>query len=127
MDRLKTSVTCEPGLHTRKRVRSLRFLLLLLQVVLWGAAPVADAMLDAESARAVTHVESHSHSSCPRSHDHATCAICHFLQLFSAPGHGAKSVATTLRRRTPERPVRLAVRAADTASTPLPRGPPLGS
>lgn len=125
MDRLKRSVTREPGV--RKRVRGLRFLLVVLQVVLWGAAPVADAILDAESARAVTHVESHSRSSCPPSHDQATCAICHFLQLFSAPGHGARSIAITLRRPAPERPLRLAVRAADTADTPLPRAPPLGS
>jgi hypothetical protein len=127
MARLKRSAAHLPRPCARNRVRSLRFLLLVLQVVLWGAAPVADARLDAESARAVVHVESHSRPSCPPSHNPAICAICHFLQLFSAPAHGAPSVAIALGRSAPERPLRLAVRAADAASTPLPRAPPLGS
>ena len=50
----------------------------VLQLVLPGAAALADAQLDAAGAHAKAHIESHTTSACARIHA-PDCALCHFL------------------------------------------------
>jgi hypothetical protein len=79
------------------RVRALLAFLLALQVGLPGAVAWADARLDATSALAVAHVESHTSASCVRIHP-ADCAFHRFLSAPLAPG---KAVAVSIRIDAP--------------------------
>jgi len=56
-----------------------------LQLALPAAATVADARLEAESARAHAHVESHATAACPRLHPD-NCPVCQYLSTIADPG-----------------------------------------
>ena len=73
-------------------VRVLWLLGTLLQLLLPGAAALADARLDAAGAHATAHIESHTAKSCARIHA-PDCALCHFL---SAPAVTARAAALRL-------------------------------
>jgi hypothetical protein len=64
----------------------------LLQLLLPGAAALADARLDAAGAHAMAHIESHTAKSCARIHA-PDCALCHFL---GAPAVTARAAALRL-------------------------------
>jgi hypothetical protein len=71
-----------------RRSRPVRILLaglLALQLGLPGAVAWADARLDANSALAVAHIESHTTDSCVRIHP-ADCAFHRFLSAPFTPG-----------------------------------------
>ena len=72
--------------------RVLWLLAAALQLLLPGAAALADARLDAAGTHATAHIESHSSKSCARIHA-PDCALCHFL---SAPAVTARTVALRL-------------------------------
>jgi hypothetical protein len=97
--------------------------LLVLQVVLPGAVAWADARLDATSALAVAHIESHSTASCVRIHP----ADCAFHRFLSAPFAQGQAVAIDARVDA-LRVTRPAVRSFGYTATPerLPdsRAPP---
>jgi len=59
--------------------------LLLVQLVLGGALPFADARVDGRAGESDTHVEAGT-SSCPATHDHVQCQFCRHLAttLFDA-------------------------------------------
>ena len=111
------------ALSGRPGLRLARFLALALQLTLWGAAPVADAMLDRASASAVIPLESHHQDPHPRPHG-PDCALCHFIHLFAAPVASAPSLSVALLRADGE-PLFIAQPfAAGPILSPLPRGPP---
>lgn len=87
-----------PGSRTRA------FVLLLLQVVLAGVAPIADARLEAEATHGGAHVESES-TDCRLGHDHLFCTICRAID------GGAEPV-----QATPDLPARAGVLYLPTAS-----------
>lgn len=110
----------------RTRSPWLRFCLLLaaaLQLASPGAAAWADARLDAASAGARPHIESHTTASCTRVHA-ADCALCSFL---TAPIVARRAPTPELARResrhTPFPTPALAERAGE-RSHPQPRAPP---
>lgn len=111
-------------LRDRSASRVLRLLVLALQLALWGAAPVADALLDRESERATIHIESHTQESCPPAHG-IDCALCHFLQLHAAPGAAGSPlpVASPLADRA--EPFTAAPPQGGWNLSPLPRAPPV--
>ena len=80
----------------------------VLQLVLPGAAALADAQLDAAGAHAKAHIESHTTSACARIHA-PDCALCQFLTAPVTPG-----------RPNPFRFARAADRAYDLAAPPAP-------
>jgi hypothetical protein len=57
------------------------FALFLLQIVLAGAAPYADARLEADASHADVHLESESADACGLGHDHLFCSMCRALDL----------------------------------------------
>jgi hypothetical protein len=59
-----------------------------LQLVLPGAAALADASLDIAGAHARPHIESHSTAECARVHP-SDCALCRFLTTALVPGAAA--------------------------------------
>jgi len=73
-------------------VRASWLLATALQLLLPGAAALADARLDAAGTHATAHIESHSSKTCARIHA-PDCALCHFL---SAPAVTARTVALRL-------------------------------
>ena len=95
----------------------------LVQLVLPGAAALADARLDSAGAHATAHVESHTSKSCARIHA-PDCALCHFL---TAPAVSGRTVVLRLDVATRQAP-----RPVDPAGTahplarphPQPRAPP---
>lgn len=60
----------------RLRVRLSALLGLLLHLLMLGAAPLADARLDAASRGTRDHVESRREGPCAPAHDHAHCLFC---------------------------------------------------
>lgn len=117
------SSSLREGRSSRPGLRLARFLALALQLTLWGAAPVADAMLDRASASAVIPLESHHQDPHPRPHG-PDCALCHFIHLFAAPVASAPSLSVALLRADGE-PLFIAQPfAAGPILSPLPRGPP---
>jgi hypothetical protein len=74
-------------------VRSVWLAFAALQLVLPGAAALADASLDIAGAHERAHIESHSTTACARVHP-ADCALCRFLTTALAAGT-ATSVPTS--------------------------------
>ena len=66
---------------------------LALQLLVPVSATLADARLEAESARFRVHIESHSTPRCPRLHPD-NCALCSFLSATPVP---AQTVTFVLR------------------------------
>jgi hypothetical protein len=66
-------------------VRSVWLTFAALQLVLPGAAALADATLDIAGAHERAHIESHSTAACARVHP-ADCALCRFLTTALAVG-----------------------------------------
>lgn len=71
------------------RRRSLRqrariFTLFLLQLALVGAAPYADARLEAREGHGSVHLDSPS-TDCNVGHDHFLCTVCRALTLGATP------------------------------------------
>jgi glutathione S-transferase len=111
-------------MRTRSRVLRLSSLLAAaLQLASPSAAAWADARLDAESAGARPHIESHTTAACTRVHA-ADCALCSFL---SAPLAAGRMALPELARRESRRAAlpnpALAERAGE-RSHPQPRAPP---
>lgn len=75
-------------------VRSVWLAFAALQLVLPGAAALADATLDIASAHARPHIESHSTAACARVHP-ADCALCRFLTTALVAGAAASVVPTS--------------------------------
>ena len=63
--------------------RFIAFVGLSLQLSAAGTAALADARLDAASAKAAAHIESHSNATCVVLHPE-NCALCRFLSAYSA-------------------------------------------
>ena len=104
-------------------VRVLWLLGTLLQLLLPGAAALADARLDAAGAHATAHIESHTAKSCARIHA-PDCAVCHFL---TAPALTRRAMLLRLdvTAREAPRPVGPAGTAHPLARPhPDPRAPP---
>ncbi len=74
-------------------VRSSWLAFAALQLVLPGAAALADATLDIAGAHERAHIESHSTTACARVHP-ADCALCRFLTTALVAG-AAASVPTS--------------------------------
>jgi hypothetical protein len=75
----------------------------ILQLVLPGAASIADARIEAESvsARPTSHVEEHGGAHCPRVHPE-DCALCRVLSATGTPAPAtAASLPTALRIAPP--------------------------
>ena len=72
-------------------LQACRLITAVLQLLLPGAAALADAQLDAAGAHAKAHIESHTTGTCARIHP-PDCALCHFLTAPLTPGR-----RTTLR------------------------------
>jgi hypothetical protein len=105
-------------------VRACWLLIAALQLLLPGAAAVADARLDAAGAHATAHVESHTSKSCARIHA-PDCALCHFLSAPSLIGQATLLRLDVAARHAP-RPADPAGTAHPLARThPQPRAPPL--
>jgi hypothetical protein len=103
-------------------VRSVWLAFAALQLVLPGAATLADASLDIAGAHARPHIESHSTSTCARVHP-SDCALCRFLTTALVAG-AAASVPTSdaAPRSTPL--VTLSHPASAVVLLPRSRGPP---
>jgi hypothetical protein len=69
-------------------VRSSWLAFAALQLVLPGAAALADASLDSAGAHARPHIESHSTAACARVHP-SDCALCRFLTTALTAGAAA--------------------------------------
>lgn len=65
-------------------MRARIFVLFLLQIVLVGAAPLADARAEAEATYADLHLESES-TACGVGHDHLLCTICRTIGMGAVP------------------------------------------
>jgi len=104
-------------------VRSAWLAFAALQLVLPGAAALADATLDLAGAHERAHIESHSTTACARVHP-ADCALCRFLTTALAAGT-ATSVPTSgaAPRSTPI--VALRHPASVVVLLPRARAPPL--
>ena len=96
-----------------------------LQLVLPGAAALADATLDIAGAHERAHIESHSTAACARVHP-SDCALCRFLTSALAAGT-ATSVPTSdaVPRNAP--PVTLPRGASAVVLLPRSRAPPLSA
>jgi hypothetical protein len=108
--------------HLSGRIRA--FGLLVLQLVIVAAAPVADARLEAEDARPVSPAEVGIVSPHEHGHDHAQCQLCKALQIASdlpgpavLPGFAAPAVKLT-------RPALSASQPALLPGSSRPRAPP---
>ncbi len=66
--------------------RPFALLVLLCQLILAAAAPIADARLEAEAilAGSELHVEDAESGACSPTHNHETCVICRGLQVLDA-------------------------------------------
>lgn len=100
-------------------------LVLLLQVLVVGALPVADARAESQgtTASAVAHVESPDGGSCPRVHDEL-CQLCPLLRLAGQPSGRVSLplVARTVPLPTVAREARLV--GAASSSPDRARAPP---
>ncbi len=96
-----------------------------LQIVLPGAAALADATLDIAGVHERAHIESHSTAACARVHP-SDCALCRFLTSALAAGT-ATSVPTSdaVPRRAPL--VTLSHPARAVVLLPRSRAPPLSA
>ncbi|HEX8903879.1 MAG TPA: hypothetical protein VF771_03515 [Longimicrobiaceae bacterium] len=105
-------------------LRFLRLAVAALQVALPTAAVVADAILEAEGARAYAHLEPHSSKSCPRAHSTELCDLCQFGRNHaSGPEH--PPVELWQRDCAPAAlPQPAAFESRFSARSPLPRAPP---
>lgn len=90
-------------------VRVLLQLFAVLQLVLPGAASIADARLDAASVRArpSAHIEEHGSPSCGRYHP-ADCAFCRVLSVTASTVRRDSGVQAACAATTPS--VRVAIR-----------------
>jgi hypothetical protein len=108
--------------RTRPALRLFRFLVLALQLALWGAVAVADALAHAERGGTGMRVEAQMQATAPA--DSHACPLCTFLQLRApvAHGHTPALVAWETHRESltplPER------RGTAARPTTLPRAPP---
>lgn len=88
--------------------RPFALLMLLSQMILAGAAPIADARLEVEAILegSVLHVEGADSGPCNPTHDHETCVICRALHALDAgPAADHRLVlSSTLRCSPPLRP-----------------------
>ncbi|MDB4950705.1 MAG: hypothetical protein JWM27_3354 [Gemmatimonadetes bacterium] len=101
----------------------LRCAMLALQLALPVLAPIADAILEAEGARARPHVETRTGDSCPRPHSD-DCALCRFMQDMGEGPSDPAPLPVAEVRFLPLRWTAAAFVARRFARSPLPRGPP---
>lgn len=106
-------------------VRSVWLAFAALQLVLPGAAALADATLDIASAHARPHIESHSTAACARVHP-ADCALCRFLTTALAAGTAA-AVPTSAAALHVAPLVTLSHPASAVVLLPRSRAPPLSA
>lgn len=88
-----------PGAALARR-RSLRqrtrvFTLFLLQLALVGAAPYADARLEAREGHGSVHLDSSS-TDCNVGHDHFLCTVCRALTLGATPSAASDGLSSGL-------------------------------
>src|SRR3989454_8451368 len=83
-------------------VRGLWLVAAALQLLLPGAAAVADARLDAAGAHATAHIESYTAKSCARIHA-PDCALCHFLTAPALTGRAMLLRLDVAARQAPPR------------------------
>ena len=95
----------------RRPARAYWLFYALLQLVLPGAASIADARIEAESvsARPTSHIEEHGGAHCPRVHPE-DCALCRVLSATGTPASVAAAVLPRALRIAPpsDGPVRVA-------------------
>jgi len=105
--------------------RALRFLTLVLQLMLPTVVSAADARLerDALSARAFTHVESHTGKNCPQAHK-ADCALCQHLTTPFTKASKPPAPATVVRCEPPAVASFSVHHRRDAERPSLPRAPP---
>jgi hypothetical protein len=65
-------------------MRAKTFVLFLLQLMLVGATPYADARLEAEASAVEAHLESET-TECGLGHVHAFCTLCRALDMDAPP------------------------------------------
>jgi hypothetical protein len=109
---------------TGRLLRFLRLCLAALQVALPTAAVVADAILEAEGARAYAHVEPHSSKSCPRAHSADLCALCQFGRNHAAGAQHPPVEAWHADACAEPLPQPAPLDSRFSARSPLPRAPP---
>jgi len=97
---------------------------LALYVAVWGAAPLADARLEAASHGDVVHVEADRGTACEPGHDHATCQICHFGAGRALPAGSVQAQATRALPRAGALVSDLLRPGSAAATAVLPRAPP---
>jgi len=106
-------------------VRSAWLAFAALQLVLPGAAALADATLDIAGAHERAHIESHSTAACARVHP-ADCALCRFLTTALAAGTAAiVPTSDAAPRSTPVVTLNHSARAV--VLLPRSRAPPLSA
>lgn len=110
-------------LRAPRPLRCFRLLLAVLQLSLGVGAVVADAIQEAESARARPHVEARGDPSCPAPHP-ADCSICQFLQSPAAASSGGADPLPPTCEGSLALHASGTWRAAWTPPSPLARGPP---
>ena len=99
---------------------------LLLHLTVVGAAPLADARLEAFAAESpAAHVEDQRAPACPPAHRHLHCLVCRVLHAFDAPVGGPSPFLIAASYSADPLPPRTAPLPAALAAAPLgPRGPP---
>lgn len=100
--------------------------MLLLQLVVAGFVPLADAAFEAAASDGPAHLESQSGVPCPPGHDHTDCEFCRFAghNLVSAPPPDAAIALTAwIRTQAPASP--RIIRTAHLDRPFGPRAPPI--
>jgi hypothetical protein len=106
-------------------VRSVWLCFATLQLLLPGAAALADATLDIAGAHERAHIESHSTTACARVHP-ADCALCRFLTTaFASEAAATIPTSEAVPRIAP--PVVLSRPASAVVFLPRSRAPPLSA
>jgi hypothetical protein len=104
-------------------IRSVWLAFAALQLVLPGAAALADASLDIAGAHERAHIESHSTAACARVHP-ADCALCRFLTTALVAG-AATTIPTSDAAPRSAPTIALSHPAGAVVLLPRSRAPPL--
>jgi hypothetical protein len=108
--------------HARPALRLFRFLVLALQLALWGAVPVADALAHAGRGSTAARIEAQTQSAAPT--DGHICAFCTFLQLRAPVAHSHTPTLVALETHRESSTPLPELRGTAARPTTLPRAPP---